>query len=54
MVDNKVVDLTPEEKEYAQYLEERKMLIDAARESARTFDKAVLTVRQFSDFPSHL
>lgn len=29
--------------EYELYLEERKQLIDAARESARTFDKAVLT-----------
>jgi hypothetical protein len=28
--------------EYKQFLEERKLLIDAARESARTFDKAVL------------
>lgn len=28
--------------EYKQYLEERKLLIDAARESARTFDQAVL------------
>jgi hypothetical protein len=27
---------------YALYLEERKLLIDAARESSRTFDKAVL------------
>lgn len=32
---------TPEE--HALYLEERKILIDAARESSRTFDKAVLT-----------
>lgn len=30
------------QKEYELYLEERKQLIDAARESARTFDKAVL------------
>lgn len=29
--------------EHELYLEERKQLIDAARESARTFDKAVLT-----------
>ncbi len=29
-------------KEHAQHLEERKALIDAARESARTFDQAVL------------
>jgi hypothetical protein len=28
--------------EHAQYMEERKCLIDAARESARTFDQAVL------------
>ena len=28
---------------YELYLDERKQLIDAARESARTFDKAVLT-----------
>jgi hypothetical protein len=28
--------------EYAIYLDERKQLVDAARESARTFDKAVL------------
>jgi uncharacterized membrane protein len=41
MVDEKMGEPTPEE--FAQYLEERKMLIDAARESARTFDKAVLT-----------
>jgi len=35
----------PEEdpSEYSTYLEERKQLIDAARESVRTFDKAVLT-----------
>ena len=31
------------QQEHALYLEERKLLIDAARESARTFDKAVLT-----------
>jgi len=31
---------TPEE--HSQHLDERKSLIDAARESARTFDKAVL------------
>lgn len=30
------------QKEYELYLEERERLIDAARESARTFDKAVL------------
>jgi hypothetical protein len=30
------------QREHAQYLDERKQLIDAARESARTFDKAVL------------
>ena len=30
------------EREYKLFLEERKLLIDAARESARTFDKAVL------------
>jgi hypothetical protein len=30
------------DKEYQRYLDERKELIDAARESARTFDKAVL------------
>lgn len=41
-MDEKVEYLTPAEKEYALYLEERKLLIDAARESARTFDKAVL------------
>ena len=35
-----MADPTPEE--FAQYQDERKMLIDAARESARTFDKAVL------------
>jgi hypothetical protein len=29
-------------KEYDRYLDERKLLIDAARESARTFDQAVL------------
>ncbi len=29
--------------EHKQFLEERKLLIDAAREGARTFDKAVLT-----------
>ena len=34
--------LTHDEKTYALYLEERKQLIDAARESARSFDKAVL------------
>jgi hypothetical protein len=38
--DEKVADPTPQE--YSLYLDERKMLIDAARESARTFDKAVL------------
>jgi hypothetical protein len=31
------------ETEHALYLEERTQLVDAARESARTFDKAVLT-----------
>ncbi len=31
------------DKAHEQYVEERKLLIDAARESARTFDKAVLT-----------
>jgi hypothetical protein len=31
------------QKEHEVYLDERKQLIDAARESARTFDKAVLT-----------
>ena len=31
------------QKEHELYLEERKQLIDAARESSRTFDKAVLT-----------
>ncbi|SRR5258706_5708536 len=36
--------MSPEQlTEYSVYLEERKLLIDAARESARTFDKAVLT-----------
>ena len=30
------------EQEHAQYIEERRALIDAARESARTFDQAVL------------
>jgi hypothetical protein len=37
--------MTEEEllRNHAQYIEERKQLIDAARESARTFDKAVLT-----------
>lgn len=30
-------------KEHELYLEERKQLVDAARESSRTFDKAVLT-----------
>ncbi len=34
---------TSAQKEHEQYLEERKQLIDAARESSRTFDKAVLT-----------
>ena len=29
-------------KDHAQYMEERKGLIDAARESARTFDQAIL------------
>jgi len=33
----------PAQDAYRLYLEERKLLIDAARESARTFDKAVLT-----------
>lgn len=33
----------PPKSEYDVYLEERKLLIDAARESARTFDKAILT-----------
>ncbi len=36
------LDVTAE-KAHQQYLDERKELIDAARESARTFDKAVLT-----------
>lgn len=31
-----------QERDHAQYMEERKGLIDAARESARTFDQAVL------------
>ncbi len=31
------------QEQYARYLDERRLLIDAARESARTFDKAVLT-----------
>jgi hypothetical protein len=31
------------QKEHELYLEERKQLVDAARESSRTFDKAVLT-----------
>ena len=31
------------QKEHQLYLDERKQLVDAARESARTFDKAVLT-----------
>jgi hypothetical protein len=36
-------ELDHAQKEHAEYLEERKQLIDAARESSRTFDKAVLT-----------
>jgi hypothetical protein len=36
-------ELAPAANEHQQYLNERKELIDAARESARTFDKAVLT-----------
>ena len=32
------------EEEYKLNLEDRKILIDAARESARTFDKAILTI----------
>jgi hypothetical protein len=36
-------ELDVAQQEYAKYLDERKQLIDAARESARTFDKAVLT-----------
>jgi len=36
--------MPPEElTKYSVYLEERKLLIDASRESARTFDKAILT-----------
>jgi hypothetical protein len=33
----------PAQKEHEQYLKHREQLIDAAREGARTFDKAVLT-----------
>jgi hypothetical protein len=36
-------DLDGAQREHELYLDERKQLIDAARESARTFDKAVLT-----------
>jgi hypothetical protein len=36
-------DLDPAQKAHQQYLDDRKELADAARESARTFDKAVLT-----------
>jgi len=35
-------EIGQQEKDHALYLDERKQLIDAARESARTFDKAVL------------
>jgi hypothetical protein len=43
----KVCQMTDEDyeqslKEHAQHMEERKLLIDAARESSRTFDQAVL------------
>lgn len=41
MADQSLTDL--QQREYELYLDERKQLIDAARESARTFDKAVLT-----------
>ena len=41
MESEKNIDATA--KKHQQYLDERKELIDAARESARTFDKAVLT-----------
>lgn len=34
----------PEEKLYQLYLDERKLLVDAVREGARTFDKAILTL----------
>jgi hypothetical protein len=33
-----------EERDYQLYIEERKLLIDALRESSRTFDKAILTL----------
>jgi len=36
-------DTTAAEKVHKQYLKERESLVDAARESIRTFDKAVLT-----------
>jgi hypothetical protein len=41
MADQSLSDF--QQKEYELYLDERKQLIDAARESSRTFDKAVLT-----------
>ena len=34
----------PTKSEYEVYLEERKLLVDAEREGARTFDKAILTL----------
>ena len=36
-------DAATAQKDHEQYLEERKQLVDAAREGIRTFDKAVLT-----------
>ena len=36
-------DVAPTVEAHQQYLDDRKELVDAARESARTFDKAVLT-----------
>lgn len=43
MVDKLIITDEQKLREHAQYMEERKGLIDAAREAARTFDKAILT-----------